>query len=123
MAIYKAKYKKGVSLTAGDRWPVHDVNDVVVEWMNDKTWNMTALKSDRPCTVFGYKDFCGSTVLDTPKSVGMNRQIDWQAQQISHLQLGRAEVLRGLRDFLNMDRPEHRSTDRPKESGVENGSG
>ena len=33
----------------------------------------------------GYKDFCGSTVLGTPESVGMNKQIDWQAQQISHL--------------------------------------
>ena len=38
-----------------------------------------------PCTVFGYKYFCGSTVLGTPDSAGMNRQIDWQAQQISHL--------------------------------------
>ena len=39
----------------------------------------------QPCTVFSYKDFCGSTVLGTPESVGMNVQIDWQAQQISHL--------------------------------------
>ena len=39
----------------------------------------------QPCTVFGYKDFCGSTVLGTPESVGMNGQIDWQALQISHL--------------------------------------
>ena len=39
----------------------------------------------QPCTVFGYKDFCGSTVLGTPKSAEMNGQIDWQAQQISHL--------------------------------------
>ena len=31
------------------------------------------------------------------------------------LQLGRAEVLRGLRNFLNMDRPGHHSSDRPKE--------
>ena len=31
----------------------------------------------QPCTVFGYKDFCGSTVLGTPESVGMNGQIDW----------------------------------------------
>ena len=30
----------------------------------------------------------------------------------SGLQLGRAEVLRGLRNFLNMDRPEHHSTGR-----------
>ena len=39
------------------------------------------------------------------------------------LQLGRAEVLRGLRNFLNMDRLEHHSTDRLKERGVEKGSG
>ena len=31
------------------------------------------------------------------------------------LQLGRAEVLRGLRNFLNTDRPEHHSIDRMKE--------
>ena len=39
------------------------------------------------------------------------------------LQLGRAQFLRGLRNFLNMDRPEHQSTDRRKERGVEKGSG
>ena len=39
------------------------------------------------------------------------------------LQLGRAEVLRGLRNFLNMDWPEHHSIDRLKERGVEKGSG
>ena len=60
----------------------------------------------QPCTDFRYKDFCGSTVLGTPELVGLNGQIDWQAQQISHLvcNLGRAEVLRGMRNFLNMDR-------------------
>ena len=47
----------------------------------------------------------------------MNEKIDWQAQ------IGSAEVLRGLRNFLNMDRPEHHSIDRPKERGVEEGSG
>ena len=41
----------------------------------------------------------------------------------SGLQLGRAEVLRGLRNFLNMDRPEHHSNDHLKERGVEKGSG
>ena len=41
----------------------------------------------------------------------------------SGLQHGRAEVLRGLRDFLNMDRPEHHSIDCWKERGVEKGSG
>ena len=40
----------------------------------------------------------------------------------SGLQLGRAEVLRGLRNFLNMDRPEHHNIDRLKE-GVEKESG
>ena len=41
----------------------------------------------------------------------------------SGLQLGRAELLRGLRYFLNMDRPEHHSTDRLKERGLERGRG
>ena len=39
----------------------------------------------QPCTVFGYKDYCGCTVLGFPESLGINGQIDWQAQQISHL--------------------------------------
>ena len=34
-----------------------------------------------------------------------------------------AEVLRGLRNFLNKDKPEHHSIDRLKERGVEKGSG
>ena len=39
------------------------------------------------------------------------------------LQLGRAEVLRALRKFLNIDRPVHRGIDRLKEREVEKGSG
>ena len=41
----------------------------------------------------------------------------------SGLRPGRAEVLRGLRNFLNMGRPEHHGIDRLKERGVEKGSG
>ena len=41
----------------------------------------------------------------------------------SGLQLGRAEVLRGLRNFLSTDKPEHHSIDHLKERGVEKGSG
>ena len=41
----------------------------------------------------------------------------------SGLQLGRAEVLRSLRNFLNTDKPEHHSTDRLKEREEEKGSG
>ena len=41
----------------------------------------------------------------------------------SGLQLGRAEDLRGLSNFLNMDRPEHHSTGLLKERGVAKGSG
>ena len=51
--------------------------------------------------------------------------INWQAQQIyitSGLQLGRAEVLRGLTNFLNMDRPQHHCINHLKERGVEKGS-
>ena len=40
----------------------------------------------------------------------------------SGLQPDRAEVLRGLRNFLNMGRPEHHSIDRQKERGVEKGT-
>ena len=41
----------------------------------------------------------------------------------SGLQLGRAAVLRGLKNFLNTDKPEHHSIYRMKERGVEKGSG
>ena len=44
------------------------------------------------------------------------------ADTTSDLQRGRAEVLRGLRNFLNTDKPEHHSIDRLKERGVEKGS-
>ena len=53
----------------------------------------------------------------------MNGQIEWQADITSGLQLGRAEVLRGLRNFLSMDRPEHHSIDHLEERGVKKGSG
>ena len=39
------------------------------------------------------------------------------------LQLGKAELFRSLRNFLNMHKPEHHSIDRLKERGVEKGSG
>ena len=45
------------------------------------------------------------------------------ADTTSGLQLGSAKVLRSLRNFLIMDRPEHHSIDRLKERGVETGSG
>ena len=59
----------------------------VLGWTSCKRWSLewAASTGTQPCTVFGYKDFCGSTALGTPESVGMNGQIDWQAQQISHL--------------------------------------
>ena len=40
----------------------------------------------------------------------------------SGLQLGRAEVLRDFRNYLNTDKPAHHSIDRLKERGVEKGS-
>ena len=45
------------------------------------------------------------------------------ADIMSGLQLGRTEVLRGLRNCLNMDRPGHYSIDRLKERGEEKGGG
>ena len=58
--------------------------------------------------------------------VSGNERADRQASTAditSGLQLGRAEVLQGLRNFLNTDKPEHHSTDHLKENGVEKGSG
>ena len=58
------------------------------QWTSCKRWSLewAALTGTQPCTVFCYKDFCGSTVLGMPESVGMKGQINWQAQQISHLE-------------------------------------
>ena len=54
-------------------------------WTCCKRWSLewTAPTGTQPCTVFSCKEYCGSTALGI--SVGMNRQIDWQPQQISHL--------------------------------------
>ena len=91
------------------------------QWTSCKRWSLewAAPTGTQPCTVFGYKDFCGSTVLGTPESDSLAST----AGITSGLQLGRAEVLRGLRNFLNTDRPEHHSIDHLKERGVEKGSG
>ena len=75
----------------------------------------------QPCTVFSYKDFCGSTVLGSGNELA--DRLASTADITSGLQLGRAEVLRGLRNFLSTDKPEHHSIDRLKERGVEKGSG
>ena len=40
----------------------------------------------------------------------------------TNLQYGTAVVITGLRNFLNTNRPQHHSTDRLKEQGVEKGS-
>ena len=69
-----------------------------------------------------------SLELDCPGHAGVsgNERADRLASTAditSGLQLGRAEVLRGLRNFLSTDKPEHHSIDRLKERGVEKGSG
>ena len=66
--------------------------------------------------------------INCPGHVGVsgNERADGLASTAditSGLQLGRVEVLRGLMNFLNMDRPEHHSIDRLKERGVEKGCG
>ena len=57
------------------------------QWTSCKRWSQewAALTGTQPCIVFRYKDFCRSAVLGRRESEGMNGQIDWQAQQISHL--------------------------------------
>ena len=70
----------GFSVWDGKQPKKYQTND-----LTGKRWSLewTATIGTQPCTVFGYKDFCGSAVLGTLESVGMNEQIDWQAQQIS----------------------------------------
>ena len=63
-----------------------------------------------------------------PRHAGVSRneradRLARTADITSGLHLGRAEVLRDLRNFLNMDRPEHHSIDRLKERGAEKGIG
>ena len=55
----------------------------------------------------------------------MNAQVRLvsSADITSGLHLDRAEVLRGSKNFLNMDRPEHHSIDHLKDRGAEEGSG
>ena len=64
-----------------------------------------------------------STALGMPKSVGMNWQIDWQAQQISHLVCSFAgqSALR-LQELSEHGQTMHHSIDHFKERGVEKGS-
>ena len=47
------------------------------QWTSCKRWSLERADptDTQPRTVFGYKDFCGSTVLGTPESVGMNGQM------------------------------------------------
>ena len=90
-------------------------------------WSLewVALTVTQPYTVFGCKT-CTSVDLLSWHGVSQNERVDTLASTAditSGLQLGRAEVLRGLRNFLNMDRPEHHSIDRLKERGVGKGSG
>ena len=65
-------------------------------------------------------------LLSWARRVSRNERADRLASTVditSGLQLGRAEVIRGLRNFLNTDKPEHHSIDCLKERGVERGSG
>ena len=89
-----------------------------------KRWGLkwAAPTGTPPCIVFVYKNF----YCPGHAGVSGNERADrltGTADITPGLQLGRAEVLRGLRNFLNMDRPEHHSTDRLKERGMEKGSG
>ena len=62
----------------GGKAAAASVGDVRITPVSCQSWSLewAAPTGTQPCTVFGYKDFCESTVLGTPKSVGMNGQID-----------------------------------------------
>ena len=64
------------------------------------------LSNDQSISQSGSSDFSGNGRADRLAST---------TGILFGLQLGRPEVLRGLRNFLNMDRPEHHSIDPLKE--------
>ena len=75
-------------------------------------------------TVFGCKNLLW---IYLPGHAGINgneraSRLASIADITSGLQLGWADVLRSLRNFLDLDRPEHQSTDCLKERGEEIGS-
>ena len=91
-------------------------------------WHQASQYQHQPCNTRILLDGFQITSPYCPghAAVSGNEQADRLASTadiIYGLQLGRAEVLRGLRNFLNMDRPEHHCIDRLKERGVEKGSG
>ena len=90
-----------------------------------KRWSLewAALTGTQSCAIFG----CTLLWIYRPGHAGIsgNEHADRLASTADFtagLQLGRVEVLRGLRNFLNLDRLEHHSIDCLKERGVEKGS-
>ena len=69
------------------------------------------------------RHFCVHAHTTVLKDYGSDYRLTSTADITAGMQLGRAEVPRGLRTILNMDRPEHHSIDRRKERGMEKGSG
>ena len=92
---------------------LHMLSFSQTQWTSCKRWSLewATQTGTQPCTVFGYKDLWGSSVLGHARVSG-DEQADRLASTAditSALQLGRAEVLRGLGNFLNMDRQGHHS--------------
>ena len=81
------------------------------------------MKQRRTATQWATADTHCKTVLHHARAHERADKLASTTDITSGLQLGWAEVLRGLKNFLNMDRPEHHSTDRLKERGVKKGCG
>ena len=77
----------------------------------------------QPCTDFCCKLLCVYCPghVGTRGNEGARRLASTGRLPAAGLQLGREEVLRGLRNFVNMFRPELQSVDRLKERGVVEG--
>ena len=97
---------------------VTNANTEVESGMSCPNWHtaMHSLRIQRLLWIYcpGHTGVSGNERADRPSST---------ADITSGLHLDRAEVLSGLRNFLNMGWPEHHSIDRLKERGVEKGSG
>ena len=92
------------------------------QWICSKRWSLewAASSGTQPCRVLG----CRLLWIYCPGHDGVSRieradRLASTSNITSGLQLVRAEVLRGLRNFLSRDWPEHHSTDRLKEMSRE----
>ena len=92
------------------------------DWYTAMCSLQLALTGTQPCAVFNFKNFlwiycAGNTEVRENEQADIDRlpscRPDMMSAMLGSLPISacRAELLRSLRNFLNMDRPEHHNSD------------